>query len=262
MKVLSILGSDRTENERLASDLVKVLSAYNVGILTNERMRDDPVQHIRPGAMAHVSFVSGMTTMAVRGVDIERSVQRLMREGVDIALLIGIAMAGTAAICIDDYPGENVVARIPAGTGPEGLVHIIEALPERVDLDILIRRVMANPEVARAGAIGTFTGVVRRRSGNEVTEVLEFEACDEIARERIRAIIDDLKRREGIMDVAMHHKTGRVCAGDGIVYIVVAAEHRHQLFPALSDAIERLKAEVPIWKKEFTLEGSYWVHDR
>ncbi len=43
--------------------------------------------------------------------------------------------------------------------------------------------------------------------------------------------------------------------------IVIAAGHREQMFPVLREAIERLKAEVPIWKKEHTLEGEWWVHD-
>jgi len=45
------------------------------------------------------------------------------------------------------------------------------------------------------------------------------------------------------------------------LYIVVASAHRRELFKALSDAIERVKSEVPIWKKEVTMEGDFWVHD-
>ena len=45
------------------------------------------------------------------------------------------------------------------------------------------------------------------------------------------------------------------------MYIVVAAAHREQLFSVLREAIERLKAQVPIWKKEHTQNGEFWVHD-
>ena len=59
----------------------------------------------------------------------------------------------------------------------------------------------------------------------------------------------------------IYHKTGRIEAGEDIVFIVVAAGHRQELFAALREAIERMKDEVPIWKKEFTVSGEYWVHD-
>jgi molybdopterin synthase catalytic subunit len=59
----------------------------------------------------------------------------------------------------------------------------------------------------------------------------------------------------------MHHRTGTIKQGEDIVYIVVAAAHRQELFTALTDALEMLKAEVPVWKKELTIEGDFWVHD-
>ncbi len=98
-------------------------------------------------------------------------------------------------------------------------------------------------------------------AGDERTQALEFESFDEVARERIKAIEDDLKKREGILEVLIHHKTGRIEAGEDIVFIVIFSGHRQELFPALRDAIERVKAEVPIWKKELTVSGDFWVHD-
>jgi len=74
-------------------------------------------------------------------------------------------------------------------------------------------------------------------------------------------ICASLREKEGIIEVLMHHRTGIIPAGEDIVYIVVAAGHREQLFPVLREAIERLKLEVPIWKKEHTVEGEWWVHD-
>ena len=65
-------------------------------------------------------------------------------------------------------------------------------------------------------------------------------------------IREDIKQKEGILEVFLHHKTGVIKAGEDIVYIVIASAHRTELFPALSEAIERIKAEAPIWKKEIT----------
>ena len=75
-------------------------------------------------------------------------------------------------------------------------------------------------------------------------------------------ICTQLKEKPGIVDVLMHHKTGIIPKGEDIVYIAVAAGHREELFPVLREAIERLKVEVPIWKKEHTVKGDWWVHDQ
>jgi molybdopterin synthase catalytic subunit len=133
--------------------------------------------------------------------------------------------------------------------------------PEYVTLEHLVGKAKRSPRYKEAGAIGTFTGVVREMAGNERTEALEFESFDAVAKERIKVIEEDLKKREGILDVIIYHKTGRIVAGEDIVFIVILSGHREELFPALRDAIERVKAEVPIWKKEKTVSGDFWVHD-
>ncbi|MEM0083396.1 MAG: molybdenum cofactor biosynthesis protein MoaE, partial [Candidatus Nezhaarchaeales archaeon] len=110
------------------------------------------------------------------------------------------------------------------------------------------------------GCILTFTGVVRgiASNGSEVVK-LEYEAYDEAARLKLEEIVRDLKKIQGIVDVRIHHFVGSLSVGEDIVYIVVAAEHREEGFNALREAIERLKSEVPIWKKEHTVSSSYWV---
>ncbi len=60
----------------------------------------------------------------------------------------------------------------------------------------------------------------------------------------------------------LHHKTGVVEAGEDIVFVVVLAGHREEAFETVSDGINRLKAEVPLFKKEVTVEESFWVHER
>jgi molybdopterin synthase catalytic subunit len=155
----------------------------------------------------------------------------------------------------------NVVARVDIDATGVQLADIALAQPDRVTLFDLLARVRRNPEIKKAGAIGTFTGIVREVSGDEATKALEFESYDAVARERIANIERDLRSRPGIVDALIHHKTGRIAAGEDIVYIVVAAGHRQELFAALREAIERIKEEVPIWKKELTVSGEFWVHD-
>ncbi|MBN1133494.1 MAG: molybdopterin synthase, partial [Methanosarcinaceae archaeon] len=157
----------------------------------------------------------------------------------------------------------NVVARLPANADwdIDELVKLTCAQPEWITLDYLIKKVRQNPEIKKAGAIGTFTGIVREYSGKIQTHMLEFEKYESMADESISRICAELKQKEGILDVLIHHRIGRIDPGEDIVYIVVASSHRIQLFPVLSEAIERVKSEVPIWKKELTIDGEFWVHD-
>jgi molybdopterin synthase catalytic subunit len=182
-------------------------------------------------------------------------------EGVDFAVVEGFKQSSLPKIAIGDVEAENVVARVDINATGEQLAAIARAQPDRVTLWDLLAKVRRNPEIKKAGAIGTFTGIVREIAGGETTKALEFESYDVVAKERIAKIERELKAKPGIVDVLIHHKTGRIAAGEDIVFIVVAAGHRQELFPVLREAIERVKEEVPIWKKEFTVSGDYWVHD-
>jgi len=131
---------------------------------------------------------------------------------------------------------------------------------EAVNLQELIEEVKKGPQAHRIGCILTFTGVVRgvAKDGSKVLK-LEYEAYSEAAEAKLEEIVEDLKRMSGIVDVRIHHFVGSLEVGEETVYVVVAAEHREEGFKALREAVERLKAEVPIWKKEHTEGGSYWV---
>ena len=127
-------------------------------------------------------------------------------------------------------------------------------------LQELIEDVKKNPNAHKIGCILTFTGVVRgiTKEGVKVHK-LEYEAYVEVAKIKLKEIAESLKKIPGIVDVRIHHFTGLLSVGEESVYIVVAAEHREEGFKALREAIERLKAEAPIWKKEYTEIGSYWI---
>ncbi|MFC6724850.1 molybdopterin synthase, partial [Halobium palmae] len=115
-----------------------------------------------------------------------------------------------------------------------------------------------------AGAIATFTGRVRAKDGDDDprTTALEFETYEGVADDRMDAIRADLTDREGVEEVLLHHRTGVVPDGEDIVFVVVLAGHREEAFRAVEDGINRLKDEVPIFKKETTVEDEFWVHDR
>jgi len=99
-----------------------------------------------------------------------------------------------------------------------------------------------------AGAIISFQGTTRD------VERLEYEAYAEMATERIAAILRDCAERHGLEAAAAEHRVGSVPLGEPSVVVAVSAAHRQQAFAAAREAIDRIKAEAPIWKAE--VEGS------
>lgn len=144
------------------------------------------------------------------------------------------------------------------------LVDGLEGTEPWESLESLIARVKAADQSDRAGAIATFTGRVRARDQPDDTPTthLEFEAYGDVAWDRMERIADEIRERNGVYDVAMHHRTGVIEDGEDIVFVVILAGHREEAFTAVADGINRLKAEVPIFKKEVTVDEEFWVHTR
>ena len=110
-----------------------------------------------------------------------------------------------------------------------------------------------------AGAIATFLGTVRANSRGRDVIALEYEAYEEMAEEVMAAIAGDLQSRYELCKVAMAHRLGRVEVGETSVAIAVSAPHRQDALAACADAIEALKSQVPLWKKELYVGGEEWI---
>ncbi len=109
------------------------------------------------------------------------------------------------------------------------------------------------------GAICTFEGTVRDHSGAQATTHLEYEAAAGMAEAIFADIAAAAGERAEITNIAIHHRVGRLEIGDVSVAIAVASEHRAAAFEACRFAIDQLKVSAPIWKKEFSPDGSHWV---
>ena len=110
-----------------------------------------------------------------------------------------------------------------------------------------------------AGAVATFVGTVRRRSRGRDVEYLEYEAYAEMAEPMLSQLGEDLTERHGLTAVAIHHRVGRVSIGETSVVIAVSAPHRADALAACRDAIDALKEQVPLWKKEIYEGGEEWI---
>lgn len=125
-----------------------------------------------------------------------------------------------------------------------------------VDFAELMERVRSDSD----GAVILFTGVVRdHHEGRSVAE-LRYETYEEMARSTLQRICGEVSERFEIGDVAVIHRVGALDIGETSVAIAVAAPHRETAYQASREIIERLKSEVPIWKKERYTDGAEsWV---
>lgn len=119
--------------------------------------------------------------------------------------------------------------------------------------------VVATVEHAGAGGIATFTGNVRRHSRGETIERLEYEAYPKMAMAVMTRIADAIEAEVEGSRVAIHHRVGVLGIGETAVVIAASAPHRAEAFAACREAIERLKDDVPIWKKEVAESGATWI---
>lgn len=109
------------------------------------------------------------------------------------------------------------------------------------------------------GGVVTFVGAVRNESRGKNIRKLEYEAYPGMAEKKMQEIGEEIMHRWPGTRVAIAHRTGVLEVGEVAVAIAVAAPHRGEAFEACRHAIDRLKEVVPIWKKEFAVDGAYWV---
>jgi molybdopterin synthase catalytic subunit/molybdopterin converting factor small subunit len=126
---------------------------------------------------------------------------------------------------------------------------------EPLSLDAVVDEVRSD----EAGAIATFTGTTRLQSRGRSVLHLDYEAYEEMAEQVMAQIAADLKSRYDLSEIAIHHRTGRVDIGEASVVIAVSAPHRQDALAACKDAIDTLKKQVPLWKKEHYEGGEEWI---
>ena len=111
-----------------------------------------------------------------------------------------------------------------------------------------------------AGAVVLFTGTVRDHSAAGAVTGLTYEAWEERAVDRLEAIGEEMFDRWGSCKVALLHRTGLLDVGEISVIVSCSAPHRREAFEAARHGIDRIKEEVPIWKKERLATGdAQWV---
>lgn len=113
----------------------------------------------------------------------------------------------------------------------------------------------------RNGAIALFSGMVRNQTDGQPVVALEYQAYEPMALQVFKQIAAEIRRQwPDITRVVIHHRTGRLAVGEISVLVAVGSPHRSEGFAACQFAIDTLKHNAPIWKKEHWQDGSTsWV---
>jgi molybdopterin synthase catalytic subunit len=144
--------------------------------------------------------------------------------------------------------GSEHIIRCPAG-------HLFAITREVIQSRQLVDQ-LQRPE---DGAVVVFEGVARNNTKGRPTEHLEYECYEEMAIEQMARIGREIAAHFAVGRLGMIHRLGRLEIGEASVAVVATAPHRKAAFEAALEGINRLKREVPIWKKEFFADGAVWV---
>ena len=151
--------------------------------------------------------------------------------------------------------GDELAFIPPVSGGAHAPGVMFEVTTEPLDA----RRVEHAVEHPGAGAVCTFTGVVRDNSRGRSVTHLEYEAFESMAVAEMRKIAAEIGERWPEARVAMAHRTGRLEIGEASVIVCTSAPHRAEAIAACKWGIDRLKESVPVWKKEHASDGTFWI---
>ena len=148
-----------------------------------------------------------------------------------------------------ELSADDELALIPPVSGGEAALFHVRVTEDPLSVEAVAGYVR-NPA---AGAVVVFEGVTRE------VEALEYEAYAEMAEERIASILAEAQERHGLTGAAAEHRVGLVPLSAPSVIVAVSAPHRGEAFAGAREAIDRIKAEAPIWKKELEGGEGHWV---
>lgn len=126
---------------------------------------------------------------------------------------------------------------------------------EGFDLNRAVR-IVSIPE---AGGYVIFLGKVRSENKGRRVEKLVYEAYREMAEEEMGRIRGEALEKFPILDMLIWHRVGELGVGEDTILVIASGKHREEAFEACRWAVDEVKHRVPVWKKEVTEEGTFWI---
>jgi molybdopterin synthase catalytic subunit/molybdopterin converting factor small subunit len=161
---------------------------------------------------------------------------------------LAVAVDGRIASPDDPLSHGIEVALLPPVSGGTGRAALVDGPLE-------VERIVKSVEDPGCGAVVVFLGTVRNHHAGRRVDKLTYTAYRRMAEEALSKIVADLEASSPGLRAAIVHRLGEVPVGEPSVVIAVASAHRAAAYEASRTALERLKAEVPIWKREHYAEG-------
>ncbi len=134
---------------------------------------------------------------------------------------------------------------------------MVEIIDRRIDEAAVLDSIKSD----RAGACVLFVGTTRGITDGRTTRRLDYEAYRDMAIPELERLIQAARENWPILNCHIVHRTGEVQVGETSVAVAVSSPHREPAFEAAAWLMDRLKQEVPIWKREVYDDGSQeWIH--
>ena len=191
---------------------------------------------------------TGTTVAALTALLVER-----LPDLAPLMARLRVAVAEEFAVPDDVIPEGAEVALIPPVAGGSGGLFRLQDTP------LSLQEVVDAVQGTARGGLVTFSGVVRDQTKGKRVMRLEYEAYGPMAQKKLAQIGDEARQQWAGTQVAVVHRLGTLVPGELAVVIAVSAPHRREAFRACEFVIDRLKEDVPIWKKEFGEDGEVWV---
>jgi molybdopterin converting factor subunit 1 len=151
------------------------------------------------------------------------------------------------------HEGDEVTVLPPVAGGSV----LGEVRQHALSVDEVLRAV----QHAGAGGVVVFLGVVRDHADGKPVARLDYEAYVELANKEMQRILQALMQEHPGTRLAATHRVGELTIGDTAVVVAASAAHRDEAFRVCRLAIDRIKESVPIWKKEWSPDGSaLWIN--
>lgn len=145
-----------------------------------------------------------------------------------------------------------------AQTAPSGIMQIL-VTDQPLDAAAIISTV-SHDAIGGAGAVVPFIGIVRDNARGQTVTHLEYHAYGAMAEAEMGRIAAEAHGRWNCL-CALVHRTGSLQIGEASLVVVVAAAHRAEAFEACRWIVDEIKVRVPVWKKEYAANGTFWIED-
>ena len=127
------------------------------------------------------------------------------------------------------------------------------------ETELSLAEVVAAVTRPEAGGIAVFIGTVRAENAGQQVTLLEYQAYASMAEKEMARIAAEIAAEIGDVRLSVVHRVGSLRVGDAAVVCAASSPHRAEAFQACRLLIDRIKARVPIWKREHGPNGPYWV---